>query len=117
MKKKLFAIIFGYLIAVVLIINSLTGSFGANLILQAGLPFAFNERAAFNSRLLIALAMPSFSGAWGNYTAIAKDGYRTLKHNWRVDFEVVTAEDGRPEARSVVVLPKLPPRKDAKRRK
>ncbi len=75
MKKKLFAIISGYLTAVVLIINSLTGSFGANLILQAGLPCAFNERAAFNSRLLIALAMPSFSGAWGSYTAIAKENW------------------------------------------
>lgn len=52
-----------------------------------------------------------------HYTAIMTDGYRTLKHNWRVDFEVVTTDDGRPEARSVVVLPKLPPRKDAKRRK
>ena len=41
-----------------------------------------------------------------HYTAIMTDGYRTLKHNWRVDFEVVTTEDGREEARSVVVLPK-----------
>ena len=41
-----------------------------------------------------------------HYTAIMTDGYRTLKHNWRVNFEVVTTEDGREEARSVVVLPK-----------
>ncbi|MBO7199546.1 MAG: cold shock domain-containing protein [Alistipes sp.] len=41
-----------------------------------------------------------------HYTAIMTDGYRTLKHNWHVEFEVVTAEDGRPEARSVVVLPR-----------
>jgi CspA family cold shock protein len=52
-----------------------------------------------------------------HYTAIMTDGYRTLKHNWRVDFEVVTTDDGRPEARSVVVLPKLAPRKESKRRK
>ena len=52
-----------------------------------------------------------------HYTAIAKDGYRTLKHNWRVDFEVVTTDDGRPEARSVVVLPKPIVRKETKRRK
>jgi CspA family cold shock protein len=42
-----------------------------------------------------------------HYTAIATDGYRTLKHNWRVEYEVVTVEDGREEARNVVVLPKL----------
>ena len=52
-----------------------------------------------------------------HYTAIMTDGYRTLKHNWRVDFEIVTAEDGREEARSVVVLPKLAPRKASKHRK
>ena len=54
-----------------------------------------------------------------HYTAILTDGdgYRTLKHNWRVDFEIVTADDGREEARSVVVLPKLAPRKASKRRK
>ena len=42
-----------------------------------------------------------------HYTAIVSEGYRTLKHNWRVEFEVITTEDGREEARSVVVLPKL----------
>ena len=54
-----------------------------------------------------------------HYTAILTDGdgYRTLKHNWRVDFEIVTADDGREEARSVVVLPKFTPRKETKRRK
>jgi CspA family cold shock protein len=52
-----------------------------------------------------------------HYTAIMTDGYRTLKHNWRVDFEVVTTEDGREEARSVVVLPKITTRKESKRRK
>jgi CspA family cold shock protein len=54
-----------------------------------------------------------------HYTAILTDGdgYRTLKHNWRVDYEVVTTDDGREEARNVVVLPKLAPRKEEKRRK
>jgi CspA family cold shock protein len=54
-----------------------------------------------------------------HYTAILTDGdgYRTLKHNWRVDYEVVTTDDGREEARNVVVLPKLAPRKVEKRRK
>ena len=51
-----------------------------------------------------------------HYTAIVTDGYRTLKHNWRVEYEVVTADDGREEARNVVVLPKIAPRKEAKRR-
>lgn len=41
-----------------------------------------------------------------HYTAIVTDGYRTLKHNWCVDFDVVTTDDGREEARNVVVLPK-----------
>ena len=53
-----------------------------------------------------------------HYTAIVTDGdgYRTLKHNWRVNFDVVTTDDGRDEARNVVVLPKIAPRKEAKRR-
>ena len=53
-----------------------------------------------------------------HYTAIVTDGdgYRTLKHNWRVNFDVVTTDDGRKEARNVVVLPKIAPRKEAKRR-
>ena len=38
-----------------------------------------------------------------HFTAIVSDGYRTLKHNWRVEYDVVTAEDGRDEARNVVV--------------
>ena len=51
-----------------------------------------------------------------HYTAIMTDGYRTLKHNWCVNFDVVTTDDGREEARNVVVLPKIAPRKEAKRR-
>lgn len=38
-----------------------------------------------------------------HYTAVVKEGYRTLKHNWRVEFEVATGDDGRVEARKVVV--------------
>ena len=42
-----------------------------------------------------------------HFTAISKDGYRTLKHNWRVNFDVELSADNRPEARNVVVEPKL----------
>ena len=38
-----------------------------------------------------------------HYTAVVKEGYRTLKHNWHVEFDVATADDGRIEARNVVV--------------
>lgn len=38
-----------------------------------------------------------------HFTAIVTDGYRTLKHNWRVEYDVVTTDDGRQEARNVVV--------------
>ena len=38
-----------------------------------------------------------------HFTAIVTEGYRTLKHNWRVEYDVVTVEDGRAEARNVVV--------------
>ena len=39
-----------------------------------------------------------------HFTAIVTEGYRTLKHNWRVEYDIVTAEDGRVEARNVVVV-------------
>ncbi len=39
-----------------------------------------------------------------HYTAILTDGFKNLKHNWRVEFEVVTADDGRVEAREVRVV-------------
>jgi CspA family cold shock protein len=38
-----------------------------------------------------------------HYTAIVKDGYRTLKHNWRVVYDVVRVDSGDVEARNVVV--------------
>ena len=36
-----------------------------------------------------------------HYTAVLSDGYRTLKHNWHVEYDVVKGDDGRPEARNV----------------
>lgn len=39
-----------------------------------------------------------------HYTAIVREGYRTLKHNWRVEYEVVAGDDGRPEAHNVRTL-------------
>ncbi|MBQ5737994.1 MAG: cold-shock protein [Alistipes sp.] len=42
-----------------------------------------------------------------HYTAIRSDGYRTLKHNWRVSFEVERVDDKHTEARDVCVLPRL----------
>ena len=38
-----------------------------------------------------------------HFTAIVTDGYRTLKHNWRVEYDVETLDGGRVEARNVVV--------------
>ena len=38
-----------------------------------------------------------------HFTAIVTEGYRTLKHNWRVEYDVVATDDGRWEARNVVV--------------
>ena len=42
-----------------------------------------------------------------HYSAIEREGYRTLKHNWRVSYDIELSEDNRPEARRVVVEPKL----------
>lgn len=39
-----------------------------------------------------------------HYTAIANDGYRTLKHNWRVTYDVAETSKGHKEARNVVVI-------------
>ena len=47
------------------------------------------------------------SDTYVHFTAIVSDGYRTLKHNWRVSYDVELSEDNRLEARSVVVEPKL----------
>ncbi len=41
-----------------------------------------------------------------HYTALQSDGFRSLKHNWRVTYDVVTTDEGRVEARNVVVIPK-----------
>jgi CspA family cold shock protein len=39
-----------------------------------------------------------------HYTALQGEGFKSLKHNWRVSYEVATMEDGRIEARNVKVL-------------
>ena len=39
-----------------------------------------------------------------HFTAVGRDGYRTLKHNWRVEYDIVRDEGGRVEARNVRVL-------------
>lgn len=39
-----------------------------------------------------------------HYTALQGDGFKALKHNWRVSYEVETLADGRQEAHNVVVL-------------
>uniref|UniRef100_UPI004055CE7E cold shock domain-containing protein n=1 Tax=Alistipes sp. TaxID=1872444 RepID=UPI004055CE7E len=39
-----------------------------------------------------------------HFTAVVRDGYRTLKHNWRVEYDIVRDEGGRVEARNVRVL-------------
>ena len=41
-----------------------------------------------------------------HYTAIQSDGFRTLKHNWCVGFDVIISADGRPEAHNVQVQAK-----------
>lgn len=41
-----------------------------------------------------------------HYTALKTEGFRSLKHNWRVSYDVVTTNEGRVEARNVVVIPK-----------
>lgn len=39
-----------------------------------------------------------------HYTAILRDGYRTLKHNWPVEYDIVYGTDNRLEARNVRIL-------------
>ncbi len=41
-----------------------------------------------------------------HYSNIAQEGFRALKHNQRVEFDQVTASDGRIEARNVIVCQK-----------
>ncbi len=73
--KPLFVSVFAYMLAALLLVNVLSGSFGANLILQTGLPYVSSQRATFSSRLLIALAMPSFSGRWGSYNNLIENDW------------------------------------------
>lgn len=46
------------------------------------------------------------SDVYVHYTALQTEGFRSLKHNWRVSYDVVTTDEGRVEARNVVVIPK-----------
>lgn len=39
-----------------------------------------------------------------HYSAVQSEGFKNLKHNWRVEFSVVTTEEGKVEARDVRVL-------------
>ena len=41
-----------------------------------------------------------------HYTAILTDGFRTLKHNWCVSYDIFTSTDGHHEARNVQVQAK-----------
>lgn len=38
-----------------------------------------------------------------HFSHIITDGFRTLKHNWRVEYDSTTTDDGRIEARNVRV--------------
>lgn len=73
--KTILFVTAAYAIAAVLLINILSGSFGANLILQTGLPYVSSMGATFSNRLLIALAMPSFSGGWGSYNTLIENDW------------------------------------------
>ena len=73
--KNLFTVIPAYMLAMILLVNVLSGSFGANLILQTGLPYVSSMKATFSNRLLIALAMPSFSGRWGSYNNLMENDW------------------------------------------
>ncbi len=39
-----------------------------------------------------------------HYSAVQSEGFKNLKHNWRVEFSVVTTDRGKVEARDVRVL-------------
>lgn len=43
-----------------------------------------------------------------HYTAIEKDGYKTLKEGDQVDYDVIAGAQGRPQADHVACLPKSP---------
>ncbi len=73
--KTVLIIVPAYIAALVLLFNILSGSFGANLILQTGLPYVSAMKATFSNRLLIALAMPSFSGNWGSYNNLIENDW------------------------------------------
>lgn len=39
-----------------------------------------------------------------HYSAVQSEGFKNLKHNWRVEFSVVITDEGKVEARDVRVL-------------
>ncbi|MBR5206317.1 MAG: cold shock domain-containing protein [Alistipes sp.] len=39
-----------------------------------------------------------------HYTALVGDGFRGLKHNQQVEFETITTDSGKVEARNVIIL-------------
>ena len=39
-----------------------------------------------------------------HYSAVQSEGFKNLKHNWRVEFSIVTTDEGKVEARDVRVL-------------
>lgn len=39
-----------------------------------------------------------------HFSQISTDGFRTLKHNWRVEYDIVTPDDGRSEAHNVRII-------------
>lgn len=39
-----------------------------------------------------------------HYSAVQSEGFKNLKHNWHVEFSVVTTDEGKVEARDVRVL-------------
>ena len=54
--------------------------------------------------VVTALSHQRMVSTYVHFTAIVTDGYRTLKHNWRVEYDVVTTDEGQKEARNVVVV-------------
>ena len=46
----------------------------------------------------------SGSDVFCHYTAIQRDGYKTVKGDERVEFDIVEGDKGKPQAANVVVL-------------
>ena len=39
-----------------------------------------------------------------HYSNIECEGFKSLKHNWKVEFEIVALDNGKEEARRVVII-------------